>query len=57
MFGWNVYFLINLWILLTERFESTFVIVSDDVFGFLFASFFFHFAICYPINNLKYMKI
>lgn len=44
MFGWNAYFLINLWILLTERFESTFVIVSDDIFGFLFAfSFFLNF--------------
>ena len=43
MFGWNVYFLINLWILLTERLISTCVIVSDDVFGFLFAFFFFNF--------------
>ena len=43
MFGWNVYFLINLWILLTERLISTCIIVSDDAFGFLFAFFFLNF--------------
>ena len=57
MFGWNVYFLINLWILLTERLISTCIIVSDDAFGFLFAFFFLILKICHPTNNLKYMKI
>ena len=42
-FGWNAYFPINLWILLTEKFESTFVVVSDDVFEFLF-------AFCFSLN-------